>query len=340
MAAFRPFLAATLLVALAGRAPGAEPPESSSPAGGTCEGWLEVAGERTVLRHVYVLGESGDGASDELLVVLADRELAASALESAEVRDGLASADAARSLVVRLPGGPGEIEVHFHHPRLPAGISLRGLAHFAPESVSDARLEGRLVLSGEGTTFEAWFSAPIVRRDVADIPRQPEDANPVMSFEEVLRGGSESEVEAALAQGPDLERVGSSGMGALAIAADAGNAGAVRRLLAAGAKPDFRADRAAMSALMLAAGRENLEVVELLLGAGANPKLRTSAGFTPLMHAVSEGRIENSRRLIAAGADVQRDRESLLALARDKGYTEIVDLLEAAGGSTPRLPAP
>jgi ankyrin repeat protein len=71
-------------------------------------------------------------------------------------------------------------------------------------------------------------------------------------------------------------------------------------------------------------------VVEGLLAAGANPKLRTSSGFTALHHAVFEGRIENVRLLVAAGADVARDRESLLRIAGEKGHAEIAALLAPA----------
>ncbi|MEO7795820.1 MAG: hypothetical protein ABIV06_13710, partial [Thermoanaerobaculia bacterium] len=160
-------------------AAGEKPPavEATAEGGGSAEGWLEVARERTVLRYAWVLGESGDGASGELLVVLTDRALPEAALASAALRDDLAAADEVRSLVARIPegigsqgsqgsqerpagpAGPGEIEVWLHHPLLPRGISLRGLAHFVRETETAARLEGRLVLGGEGTNFEAWFSA-------------------------------------------------------------------------------------------------------------------------------------------------------------------------------------
>jgi hypothetical protein len=302
-----------------------------------------VAKERTVLRYAYVLGELGDGASGELRVVLADRELAEEALASAAARDELATADQARSLVVSLSGDPGGIEVWFHHPRLPHGISLRGLAHFVAESESVARLEGRLVLSGEGTNFEAWFSAPILRRETGgwtEIAAGERTLPPTRSFEETLRDGGDDEIDAALAASPDLEKVGgiggTGGMSALSIAADAGNLAAITRLLAAGAAPDYRADRAAMSPLMLAAGRPHPDVVQALLAAGANPKLRTSSGFTPLYHAVLESQVENARLLIAAGADLARDRELLLTTAREKGNAAMTSLLE----STEAPPAP
>ncbi len=337
----RALAALTLLGRLAaGVAFAEEPPASVAPpiGGGTAQGWLEVARERTDLHYAWVLGEAGDGASGELLVVLADRPLPEAALASAALRDDLAATDEARTIVARVPEGAGEIEVWFHHPRLPRGISLRGLAHFVRESESAARLEGRLVLSAEGTPFEAWFSAPIVRGETATWPEIEAEARtvpPPRAFEEVLRDGDAEEIEAALAAQPDLTHVGISGMSALALAAEAGDAAAIGLLLAAGAPVDARADRAAMTALMLAAGRENPQAVGALLAAGANPKLRTSSGFTALMNAVLENRLENARQLIAAGADLDRDRETLLKLATDKGYAEMVVLLAVNGTAHP-----
>lgn len=127
-------------------------------------------------------------------------------------------------------------------------------------------------------------------------------------------------------------------MSALSIAADAGNLAAITRLLAAGAAPDYRADRSAMSPLMLAAGRAKPEVVQALLAAGANPKLRTSSGFTPLYHAVLESLVENARLLVAAGADLARDRDLLLTTAREKGDAAMTRFLESA--EPPPAPEP
>ena len=300
--------------------------EGPAAAGGTADGWFEVAKERTALRHAWVRGESGDGASDELLVVLADRELGEEAVASAALRDELASEDRARSLTARLPGEGGEIELFLHHPKLPAGLSLRGLARFVPESVTAARLEGRILLPG-ATAVEVWFSAPIERRDRAANPEfdpaTPPPARPAMSLDDAIEAGGEEEFEGALEAAAGIEVPGRSGLRPLAAAASAGNLYALRRLLEAGAEVDGRADRAAMTALMVAAGKESLAVVDALLEAGANPKLRTSSGFTALMHAVHEGRLELARRLIDAGAEVARDLESLLRIAREKGFKEV-----------------
>ena len=53
------------------------------------------------------------------------------------------------------------------------------------------------------------------------------------------------------------------------------------------------------------------------------------------MHAVLENRLENARLLLAAGADLDRDRETLLKLATDKGYSEMVLLLAATAAVHP-----
>ena len=309
----------------------ATPVAADESSGGTADGWLEVARERTALRHAWAFGESGDGASGDLLVLVSDRPLPSAALSSASARDELAAADDARSLAARIPEGGGEIEVFFHHPRLPRGISLRGLARFVPERVTSERIEGRLVLSDPGTAFEAWFSAPIERTDVAaQRAATPPPARRVMPIDEAIRSGSEEELDLALESGQALDAPGSSGMSALAVAADAGNLAAVKAILAAGAAVDWRADRSAMSALMVAAGKPDAEVVSALLAAGANPKLRTSSGYTALTNAVFFGEVENVRRLIAAGADVARDRDSLLRIAGEKGHAEIAALIAAA----------
>jgi hypothetical protein len=329
-------LAAGLLLAAFCARGAADGPAPDASAGGTADGWLEVARERTTLRHAYVLGESGDGASGALRVVLSDRPLSEAARGGAEVRDALAAADEARSIVAVIPEA-GEIEIYFHHPRMPTGVLLRGLARFVPENVTAGRLEGRLVLDAKGTAFEAWFSAPIERVDVAaKRESEPVPERRVLPLDEAIRSGDEEELELALERAGALDQAaGSSGMSALSVAVDAGNLAAVKRLLEAGAAVDWRADRASMTALMHAAGKEDSAIVEALLAAGANPKLRTSSGFTALTNAIFAGRIENVRRLIAAGADVARDRDALLKLAREKGFAEIAVLLEEAPAAPP-----
>ena len=333
--ALAPLTLCALLAAGAALAQETPPPTVE---GGTAEGWLEVARERTDLHYAWVLGEAGDGASGELLVVLSDRPLPEAALASADRRDELAAADEVRSIVARVPEAAGEIEVWFHHPRLPPGISLRGLAHFVRESETAVRLEGRLVLSGDGTAFEAWFSAPIVRGETATWPEIEAEARtipPPRAFEEVLRDGAAEEIEEALAAQPDLTQVGTSGQIALVIAADAGNAVAIDLLLAAGAPVDARADRAAMTALMLAAGAIPLGTTNVPEAAMWMESVNPIHGRTSNPHDTRCTPGGSSRLLLAAGADLDRDRETLLKLATDKGYSEMVLLLAATAAVHP-----
>jgi hypothetical protein len=93
-------------------------------------------------------------------------------------------------------------------------------------------------------------------------------------------------------------------------------------------------------ALNRAAWACNFARVKRLVAAGHDVNQRTAEGTTPLMGAVSEGHAEMCRFLIEHGADVTvrlprdgwgTDDWSLLRLARKKGQTEIVQLLEQAG---------
>jgi ankyrin repeat protein len=66
----------------------------------------------------------------------------------------------------------------------------------------------------------------------------------------------------------------------------------------------------------------------MLLAAGAKVNHRDPTGGSALMVAVLRGYKDVVKTLIAAGADVQRDRKDLLELAKDK--PEIKAMLEAA----------
>jgi ankyrin repeat protein len=67
------------------------------------------------------------------------------------------------------------------------------------------------------------------------------------------------------------------------------------------------------------------KLVKLLLEAGADVHFN---GEFPLMGAVSNGRAENVRLLLAAGARTSAISKDQIELAKRRGYTEIVALLE------------
>jgi len=154
------------------------------------------------------------------------------------------------------------------------------------------------------------------------------------------------------------------GVTPLMISAGAGHLGVVRALLAGGADPDRRDERAGWTAAQWAAQSNRTEVVTLLAGAapaeedltdlelvqaaarrdaarvrellaaGANPDMRSSTGSTVLAGAVYRGDPEVARALLEAGADMDRlsaGEIPLLQRAAQTGPPELVRILLDAG---------
>lgn len=108
---------------------------------------------------------------------------------------------------------------------------------------------------------------------------------------------------------------------ALLQAARAGDAVRLRRLLAAGARPETR-DSDGFTPLMRAAASSSADCVRLLIGAGADPNAVRPSGWSALMAAVASGRLEAVRLLLEAGAPPD---------ARDRGFGTALDLAERGG---------
>jgi ankyrin repeat protein len=83
--------------------------------------------------------------------------------------------------------------------------------------------------------------------------------------------------------------------------------------------------------LSRAAKNGHTETCEALIGKGADPNLRNILRETPLHMAVGGDKIETVELLLSKGADPNMDSQiggSCFDIARDKGYQEILDLLE------------
>ena len=107
----------------------------------------------------------------------------------------------------------------------------------------------------------------------------------------------------------------------LMTAARTGNVDAVRVLLDHGAEVGARETVGGQTALMWAAAEGHAGVVRLLIKSGASVEARLASGFTPLLFAVREGRIEAMQALLEAGADANdwiRPPANTLSTAR--GY--------------------
>ena len=159
-------------------------------------------------------------------------------------------------------------------------------------------------------------------------------------------GGSERLVAALLAadaEGATVDVQNNKGDTALIEASYKGHEGAVRLLLARGARQELQDSKHGMTALLFAASKGHAGIVELLCaapGAAAALGLRTkNGGNTPLLLAVASG--GGSERLVAAllaadaeGAtvDVQNNKgDTALIEASYKGHEGAVRLLLARG---------
>jgi ankyrin repeat protein len=119
----------------------------------------------------------------------------------------------------------------------------------------------------------------------------------------------------------------------LLVAAEQGDAGIVRQLLAAGMKPEKRC-------LNQAARLGHVEVVEAFLDAGVEVDRPGVNNRTPLMSAAFSGQVDVARLLVERGANpAAQDIEGKTAaiLAAERGQHEVVEYLEsvpAAAGAT------
>lgn len=120
-------------------------------------------------------------------------------------------------------------------------------------------------------------------------------------------------------------------------AAVRGNIGRMKLLLALGASPDEPACNTPLCPrpLIAASIDGNSDAVQLLLDRGANVNGKMKRGQSALIAAAYEGHTDVVRLLLSKGADVNAEWEGCtsLGVARQKGYTEIADLLFKAGAT-------
>ena len=148
--------------------------------------------------------------------------------------------------------------------------------------------------------------------------------------------GDVDQVRALLRDEADVDAAQGDGMTALHWAAERGDAGLARIVLAAGATVDPVTRLGAYTPLHIASKDGAHEVVSVLLGAGADFRARTSAGgVAPLHYAAASGSVETVLALVEHGADLDvREhmwQQSPLMYAAAAGRTEVVRVLVDAG---------
>ncbi|KAF3888140.1 MULTISPECIES: ankyrin repeat domain-containing protein [Nostocales] len=160
--------------------------------------------------------------------------------------------------------------------------------------------------------------------------------------------GNLKKVQKAIAQGIDVNAIGSNGCTALMYAASYGHIPVIEALLNAGAEPNILSDSddglgEGKTALMMAAesffASNRVEVIKLLVQAGADVNLKGDNGQTALMCAAfgAFGYIECVKTLIDLGADVNArddDGNTLLMKVELHGREfRIAPMLRQAGAS-------
>ena len=312
---------------------------------GTARGELRSGKKKVPLRFSYVVEKNA-----LLRIILTSESLDEAALEDSKVLDGLFEEGAVQGLVIQLDEDRRAEEVFFHHPEIPAGLSVRELSKFSPKKSTDARLSGKVSFDDPGFSFsyQAEFDAPIVLQ-LQQIPAPPADASPKEhalwrlrilevepneeSFYDAVRSGETELVELLLQAGIPAE----SG-GALADAVERGNPAIVTALIRAGADVNNR-DAYGQSLVMRAASQGRHEIVKLLTDAGADPNVRNDYRIDPLAAAAEQGQVETVKVLLAAGANpLQRNTSggTALSVAVLRGYGELVQILIDAGSDVAR----
>jgi ankyrin repeat protein len=231
-------------------------------------------------------------------------------------------------------------------------LALAFLAEL-PEMVRDWRTTPSAVRAArKRNVLEALQKIDPQRLDVRAADRFGNTALHVVcdSYEEERKRGAPDIVDFLLRHGADVNAANTYEKTPLELAVQHEyGADTVRRLLAAGARPqDALNDAAAKS------GGDAMEVVKALLDAGASVGVANVLGTTPLHQAASYGGPETIREFVARGAEINaRDNAGITPLhaalwmpsLNEQRAADIISVLVAAGadrdakdnrGRTPR----
>jgi uncharacterized protein len=209
---------------------------------------------------------------------------------------------------------------------LEAAKSANGAAALA---ALDARADPNSADS-DGTTALLWAvhndDVALVRRLIAagaDV--SVKNAYGATAMSEAAVVANVAVLEALLTAGTDVDSPNAEGQTALMVVARSSNVAAAELLIERGADVNAREERKGQTALMWAAAQSQPAMLDTLLAHGAEADARSlvydwerrvtaeprmknmpSGGFTPLLYASRQGCLECARKLVAAGAVVDR----------------------------------
>jgi ankyrin repeat protein len=175
-------------------------------------------------------------------------------------------------------------------------------------------------------TMLCAFSTPLVAQNT------PPNITLEAAFLEMAYNGNLAAVQEFVSKGTPVDSTVDDKSTALMWAAFNGHTAVAAYLLERGATVDAK-DINGRTALLYASSGPYAETVGLLLRNGADVNVQgKTEGFTALMMAASEGYLEVARVLLVNGAAVDtidRDGDTAKKFAREKGHTEMLELLES-----------
>ena len=206
-------------------------------------------------------------------------------------------------------------------------------AQVPPSSAEIARYTGLLAAAAKGDA--AQVKALIARGEKPDV----RDAYRRTPLHVAAYGRHHDAMRALVATGANPNALESDRYDIVTIAAVANDVPTLKLALELGCKPTNVTSRYDGTALIAAAHLGHAEVVRTLIRAGAPLDHVNNLGWTALIESIVLGdggarHTDTLRALVEAGANVNladRNGQTPLALARGRGYSTMVKLLQQAG---------
>jgi len=205
------------------------------------------------------------------------------------------------------------------------------------------------VRSADGSTALLWAAHWNDAATAGLLIRGGADANAANDFgmtplSRACTNGSAALVELLLKAGANPNTPIATGETPIMTCAGSGSDDAVRMLIGSGADVNAKEPSQNQTALMWAAAEHHPDTVQVLIDAGADLRAHTKKGFSALHFAAREGDLESTRRLLAAGVDVDIRSQAEAPPDAGKGKREGTPSGPAyqatvSAGSTPLLVA-
>ncbi len=194
----------------------------------------------------------------------------------------------------------------------------------------------KVVALAAGLSVMAPSCVGMVKLGQYTVQETYQDPKVVALVEAAWRGDADKVAKLA-AEGADVNMVGKGGVIPLMWALKNKNVAGVEALLKAGANPNYyNKEYDFLSPIALVSGGDEPKMLELLLKYGGNPNNPNGKNFDdrPLTIAANQGRLENIKILLAAGAELNAHddyRESAATATLGAAHFEVLAYLLEQG---------